>query len=438
MAFHAVDSRARRSTSSVASGRAKKRNGTKVVPSPGETCSHRRAVAVDARRVSARADARAAASRPGTGARSGRRACGRRGRGGTRPAERSSDAPGSGRAGCGGRRPESASRLRRSPRPASAGRRPRAATGAPRRSISTPSSASSVAGSSAPRLDRLRERVAADREVVVAEHDVRRAEPASSSERSARSPRGRESRSPVTQTRSGCRAATQSTARSTRDARRARARRGGSPRGARSAGRRAPAAGPASRHLERRAAAPSPPRTSPQASQAAARRRRRHSACRTPAARTSARCELLEHRPRPETTWRLNFSSDSSKPAATPISCDEVQDRHLEVLAGRRLQLRLPRVEREVAERARRHHRVGARLDRLLDRLDQLAERRLLAGLDDREAAALDLRRVVDRLAAAGLDDPLERPRPVGVLEARAASTGAGSGSRRTARPSGP
>ena len=96
----------------------------------------------------------------------------------------------------------------------------------------------------------------------------------------------------------------------------------------------------------------------------------------------------------------------------------EVEDRHLEVPAGRLLQLRLPGVEREVAERARRHDRVGAGLVRLLDRLDQLAERGLLARLDDREAAALDLRRVVDRLAAAGLDDPLERPRPVGILEA--------------------
>src|SRR5213082_4127711 len=71
-----------------------------------------------------------------------------------------------------------------------------------------------------------------------------------------------------------------------------------------------------------------------------------------------------------------------------------------------------------MAERARRDHRVGAGLLGLLDRLDQLAERDLLTRLNDREAAALDLRRVVDRLAAAGLDDRLERPRPVRVLEA--------------------
>src|SRR6185312_4640319 len=78
----------------------------------------------------------------------------------------------------------------------------------------------------------------------------------------------------------------------------------------------------------------------------------------------------------------------------------------------------LPGVERQVAERAGGDHRVRAGLHRLLDRLDQLAERRLLARLDDREAAALELRRVVDRLAAARLDDPLERRGPVGVLEA--------------------
>src|SRR5438445_4055328 len=72
-----------------------------------------------------------------------------------------------------------------------------------------------------------------------------------------------------------------------------------------------------------------------------------------------------------------------------------------------------------MAQGARRDHRIGAGLPRLLDRLDQLAERRLLARLDDREPAALDLRRVVDRLAAAGLDDPLERPRPVRILEAQ-------------------
>src|SRR3954449_4386879 len=71
-----------------------------------------------------------------------------------------------------------------------------------------------------------------------------------------------------------------------------------------------------------------------------------------------------------------------------------------------------------MAERTRRDHRVRTALHRLLDRLDQLAERRLLAGLDDREPAALDLRGVVDRLAAASFDDRLEAPRAVGILEA--------------------
>src|SRR5258708_33986988 len=95
-----------------------------------------------------------------------------------------------------------------------------------------------------------------------------------------------------------------------------------------------------------------------------------------------------------------------------------MEDRHLEVAAGRLLELRLPRIEREVAERARRDDRVGPRFVGLFNRLDQLAERGLLAGLDDREAAALDLRGVGDRLAAACLDDPLERPRTVGILQA--------------------
>src|SRR5438552_3188197 len=96
----------------------------------------------------------------------------------------------------------------------------------------------------------------------------------------------------------------------------------------------------------------------------------------------------------------------------------EVEDRHAEVLAGRLPQLRLPRVEGEMAERARGDDRVGARLPRLLDRLDQLAERGLLAGLDDREPAALDLRGIVDGLAPARFDDPFERPRAVRILEA--------------------
>src|SRR5688572_22392378 len=95
-----------------------------------------------------------------------------------------------------------------------------------------------------------------------------------------------------------------------------------------------------------------------------------------------------------------------------------MEDRQLVTPARGCLELLLPGVEREVAERARSHHRVGPGLQGLLDRLDELAQSDVLTRLDDREPAALDLRRVVDGLAAAGLDDRLERPRPVGILEA--------------------
>src|SRR6266511_5165509 len=127
--------------------------------------------------------------------------------------------------------------------------------------------------------------------------------------------------------------------------------------------------------------------------------------------------ELLEHRrDRNDVALELQLGVLEARGDADELR--EMQDRHLEVLAGRGLELRLPRVEREVAERAWRHDHVRAGLLRLLDRLDQLPECSLLACLDDREAAALDLGRVVDRLAAAGLDDPLERPGAVGILEA--------------------
>ena len=86
----------------------------------------------------------------------------------------------------------------------------------------------------------------------------------------------------------------------------------------------------------------------------------------------------------------------------------QVENRHGEVLAGRGFQLRLPRVEREMTERTRCDDRVGTGLLCLFDRLDQLAERSLLTRLDDREATALDLGRVIDRRSAACLDDPFE------------------------------
>src|SRR4051794_22553059 len=255
----------------------------------------------------------------------------------------------------------------------------------------------------------------------------------SSKGRSVRRPRGRETRSPVTQTRSGRRDAVHSTARrvarsppdstprwkSERCAIRSPSSAGGRPGTCRSCTRSRTQ--PASNTPQPRRAAAIAPRTPP------ARR-----AC-CPAAPEGAPPPM--EMPRRGTTCvrLLRFEVYECRPHRHDVALEaelrlleaggdadqlrEVEDRHPELPPGRLLELRLPRVEREVAERAGRHHHVSAGLDRLLDRLDQLAHRRLLARLDDREAAALDLRRVVDRLAATGLDDPLERPRPVGVLE---------------------
>src|SRR5438270_5891133 len=125
----------------------------------------------------------------------------------------------------------------------------------------------------------------------------------------------------------------------------------------------------------------------------------------------------LERRPRIDDV-ALELQLGLLEPGCDAHELGEVEDRQLERAAGRRLELLLPRVERQVAERARRHHHVRAGLERLLDRLDELAQRRLLARLNDREPAALDLGGVVDRLAAARLDDALERPWAVGILEA--------------------
>ena len=98
--------------------------------------------------------------------------------------------------------------------------------------------------------------------------------------------------------------------------------------------------------------------------------------------------QLLEHRvDRDDVALELELRVGQAR--GNPDELREVQDRHREVPARLLLQLRLPRIQGEVTQRAWRHHRVGTRLHRLLDRLDQLGERRLLAGLDDREAAAL-------------------------------------------------
>src|SRR5215211_466900 len=126
--------------------------------------------------------------------------------------------------------------------------------------------------------------------------------------------------------------------------------------------------------------------------------------------------DLLQHwRHRDDVALELQFRFLESRSDSDQLG--EMEDWHLVALARGCLELLLPGVEREVAERAGRHHHVGPGLDRLLDRLDQLAERNLFAGLNDREAAALDLRGVIDWLPSASLDDGLERPGTVRILE---------------------
>ena len=234
-----------------------------------------------------------------------------------------------------------------------------------------------------------------------------------SSARSVGSPRGRETRSPVTTTSSGSRSP-HPLDRPLDRARPARGQPEVEVRQVRDAQlRRAHAAGAATRRRAC-AAAPSPPRTSP----SPARRPRRREQGSGTRPRGAAQTSSFSSTGVDRHDVPLELQLGLLEPGGDTDELREVEDRHLEVLARRRLQLRLPRVEREVAERARRHDHVGAGFLGLLDRLDQLAECRLLARLDDREAAALDLRRIVDRLAAARLDDPLERPGPVGILEA--------------------
>ena len=98
------------------------------------------------------------------------------------------------------------------------------------------------------------------------------------------------------------------------DTGRATERRGGSPTGARSAARRARAAAraPAPRA---RAAAPSPPRTTP------AQPCERHGA-RSDGESRVGQIWSFSRIGFTDTTCRLNFSSDSSSPAATPTSCE--------------------------------------------------------------------------------------------------------------------
>src|SRR6266508_668081 len=313
------------------------------------------------------------------------------------------------------------------------GSAPATYTRRPRSSIVTPSSESSVAGSSSCRNDRCENGsrlIARSWFPRIAKQFGRRA----TSRRRFASADTRVSRSPLTSVRSGARSSTHATARST-----ATRPRPGSPRwksdrcatrspassGARPGSARGKASSrtqPASNQPQPRLPAARPPSAPAMGPARDSRSPAPDSApppVKTPPRRGSCSgFQLLEHRLAGDDV-PLQLQLRLLEPRGDPAERREVEDRHPEVPARRLPQLRLPRVEREVAERARRHHRVRAGLHRLLDRLDQLAERGLLARLDDREAAALDLGGIVDRLAAAGLDDPLERPRAVGILEAQ-------------------
>src|SRR6266542_1609514 len=312
------------------------------------------------------------------------------------------------------------------------GSAPATYTRRPRSSNVTPSSESNVAGSSSRRNDRCENGsrlIARSWLPRIAKQFGRRA----TSRRRFASADTRVSRSPLTSVRSGARSSTHETARSTatrprpgsprwksdRCATRSPASSGASPGSA--SGRASSRTQPASNQPQPRLPAARPPSAPAMGPARDSRSPAPDSApppVKTPPRRGSCSgFQLLEHRLDGDDV-PLELQLRLLEPRGDPDELREVEDRHPEVPARRLPQLRLPRVEREVAERARRHHRVRAGLHRLLDRLDQLAERGLLACLDDREAAALDLGRIVDRLAAARGDDLLERVRPVGILEA--------------------
>src|SRR5690242_8651117 len=84
--------------------------------------------------------------------------------------------------------------------------------------------------------------------------------------------------------------------------------------------------------------------------------------------------ELLENRPRVDDV-PLELQLRVVEPRGDADELREVEDRHAELPPRRGLELLLPRVEREMAERARRDHHVGAGFHRLLDRLDELPHR---------------------------------------------------------------
>ena len=264
-------------------------------------------------------------------------------------------------------------RARATRRGSASGSTPTTETRSPWRSTVASSSRSSRACSRSPQLGGPRERIARHGDVVVSEHTNGSSSRASSSRRRG-SPRGCETRSPVTQTRSGRRSATQSTARALAPL----PRESGAPRWKSD---RCPirspssAAGSPSIGPRARACGASRPRTSRRRHRRARARRddddREHSepevigatqdplrgtgadrrAAGTAQASASAgllestlQRELLEHRlHRDDVPLEAELGVRQARGDADQLG--EVQDRHLEVLARLLLELRLPRVE---------------------------------------------------------------------------------------------
>jgi len=127
--------------------------------------------------------------------------------------------------------------------------------------------------------------------------------------------------------------------------------------------------------------------------------------------------ELLQHGLHRQ-TCRLNFSSDSWKPAASPISCERCR-----IGMPSRLPVAFSSFDCQASsERWQSGQGVtiaSAPASRAcsigwISSPIAVSSRAWMIG----KPQALDLRRIVDRLAAARLDDRSRRPRPVGILEA--------------------
>src|SRR4029077_4232948 len=114
---------------------------------------------------------------------------------------------------------------------------------------------------------------------------------------------------------------------------------------------------------------PSTIRATPSTSRAASAAQRATTSGETTASATSALELLQDGRDRHDVALELQRRVGQAGGHADQLR--EGEDRHREVAPRRGLQLRLPGVEREVAEGARRDDRVGSCLRRLLDRLDE-------------------------------------------------------------------